>query len=92
MESNIKAMKRIIKCVVTTADRGLLLKQNSVRNRGRDFIFEVTGMSNSDYAKDDLKKSVSGWFTFLNGAATSFIIELMPNIALSVMEDEIFQR
>ena len=47
-----------------------MLKSNAVWNGGRDFLFKVTGMSDSDYAKDDSKKSVSGWSNFMNGAAT----------------------
>ena len=47
-------------------------------------------MSDFDYAKDNSKKSVSGWSTFLNGAAISFRSKLMPIIALSVTEAELF--
>ena len=53
MESPIKAIKIIMKYVVTTADRGLLLKPDVVWNVGIYFLFEVTGMSNSNYSKDD---------------------------------------
>ena len=53
-------MKNIMKYVVTTADRGLLLKPDVVWNGGRDFLFEMKGMSDSYYQKNDLKKSVSG--------------------------------
>ena len=70
MESHIKAMKTIMKYVVTNAYKGLMLKPNLFWNKRRNFLFEVTGMSDSDYAKDNLKKSVSGWSNFLNGAAT----------------------
>ena len=70
MESHIKAMKTIMKYVVTNSDKGLMLKPNLFWNKGRNFLFEVTGMSDSDYPKDNLKKSVSGWSNFLNGAAT----------------------
>ena len=43
-------MKRIVKYDVTTADRVITLKPNAIWNVGRDLIFAVTGMSNSDYA------------------------------------------
>ena len=59
-------------------------------NGGRDFLFKVTGMRNSDYEKDNSKKNVSGWYTFLNRAATSFRSKLMPIIALSAMEADPF--
>ena len=90
MQSHIKAMKMIIKYMVTTAYRGLLLKPNAVWNEGREFLFRVTGMSDSDYAKDDSKKGASGWSTFLNGAETSFRSKLFPIIAISVTESELF--
>ena len=82
-------MKRIIRYVVATADRGLLLKKKAVWNGGRDFLFKVTGMSDSEYAKDNSNKSVSGWSTFMNRAATSFRSKLMPIIALLVTGDEL---
>ena len=68
MESNIKYMKRIMKYVVTNIEKGKTTKPNVVWNGGRYFLFEVTGMSDSDYAKEVYNKSVSGWSNFLNGA------------------------
>ena len=84
IESHIKAMKRIMTYVVTTEYTGLRLKPNTVWNEGRDYLFEVTGIRNSDYAKDYSKKSVIGWYIFMNGATTSFRSKIMPIIALSV--------
>ena len=81
METHIKAI---------TLDRGILLKPNEVWNGGRYFIFGVTSMRYSKYEKDDLKKSVSGWYTSLNGAAKSFRIKWMPIISLSVTEADLF--
>ena len=79
-----------MKYVFTTADRVLLLKPNAFWNGGRYFIFGVIGMSDSDYAKDNSDKSVSGWSNFLNGAETSFRNKLIPIISLSLIEDEMF--
>ena len=76
--------EKIIKYVVTTTDRRLLLKKNSVKNGGIYFLFKVTGMSDSEYAKYNSKTSVSGGSTFMKRAATSFRSKLMPIIALSV--------
>ena len=90
MESHIKSMKRIMKYVVTTTDRVILSKPNSFWDGRRYFLSDVTGMSNSDYAKYNSKKSVGGWYTFLNGEATSFRRKLVPVISLLVMEDELF--
>ena len=85
MESNIKSMKRIMKYAVTSSDMGLLLKLNEVWNGEIYFLFKATGMSDSDFTKDDSKKSVNGWSNFLNGASTSFRRKLMRIITLSVM-------
>ena len=82
MESYIKSMKSIKKYFVTTAERLILLKPNVVWDGGRNYQFEVTGMRNSNYAKDYSKEIVSSWSTFLNGVATSFRIKLMPIIVL----------
>ena len=79
-----------MKYVVTTEDRGLTLKPDAVWNGGIYFPFEVIGMSNSDYAKENSKKSASGWSNFLNWEVKSFISKLMPIIALSVIEAEPF--
>ena len=90
MEPHITAMKRVMKYVVNTAERGLLLKPKGIWDGTRNFLFEITGMSDSNYAKDETRKSVNGWSTFLNGAPTSFKSKLMPIVALSVTEAELF--
>ena len=64
MEPHITAMKRAMKYVVNTAERGLLLKPKGIWDGTRNFLFEITGMSDSDYAKDESRKSVNGWSTF----------------------------
>ena len=56
----------------------------AVWNGKRYFLFKVTGMSDSEYAKYNSKTSVSGGSTFMKRAATSFRSKLMPIIALSV--------
>ena len=75
---------------VNTEDRSLLLKPNAVWNGRREIILKVTVMSDCDYTKDDYKKSVSGWSTFLNREATPFRTKLIPIIALSVTEADLF--
>ena len=90
MMEHIKAMKRVMKYLVTTAERGLLLKPKGIWNGTRAFEFTILGMSDSDYAKDESKKSVNGWSTFLCGAPVSYRSKLMPIIALSVTEAELF--
>ena len=68
--AHMKCMLRVMKYCVDTKDKGLLLKPNK-RWDGKDknFEFEITGMSDSDFAKcPDSRRSVSGWVAFLCGA------------------------
>ena len=64
-----RAMEMVMKYAVSTPERGLLLKPNAVWNGKKDFVFEITGRSDSDFAKcTDTRKSVTGYTAFLNGA------------------------
>jgi hypothetical protein len=88
--ANLKAMKRVMQYVVATPDRGLMLKPNRVWNGSPEYEFEVSGMSDSEYGKDPSRKSVNGWSTYLNGAMVSAKSKMMPIIALSVTEAELY--
>ena len=90
IESYIKAIQKDHKICCHYCRQETTVEKNAVWNGGRDFLFKVTGMSDSEYAKDNSKKSVSGWSTFMNRAATSFRRKLMPIIALSVTYAELF--
>jgi hypothetical protein len=55
--------------VLQTEKRGLVLKPNAIWEGNSDFEFEIKGRLDSDFAKDpESQCSVSGYFTFLNGA------------------------
>jgi hypothetical protein len=90
MEVHMAAMKRIMRYVVTTAARGLKICPNAEWDGSKDFPFEVEGWSDSEYAKDDSRRSVNGWSVFLNGSAIAFRSKMMPIVALSVTEAELF--
>jgi hypothetical protein len=52
--------------------------------------FEITGVSDSDYAKDiQTRKSVSGYVTFLNEALVTAKSEMQECVKLSVTEAEL---
>ena len=90
MVSHMAAMKRVMRYVVETPNRGLKLKPNATWDGSKDFLFEVSGWSDSEYLKDDTRHSVNGWETYLNDAPVSFKSKMMPVIALSVAEAELY--
>lgn len=66
------AMYRFMHYIVGTSTRGLKLTPNAKWNGDKEFEFEISGQSDSDYAKDsDERKSVSGYCVYLNGASYS---------------------
>jgi len=88
-EANEKAMLRCMKHCVDTKENGLLLQPNKMWNGERDFEFEITGHSDSDFAKDpETRKSVSGWAAYLNGAPYVRKSKTQKFVTLSVTEAE----
>lgn len=90
-EAHVVAMKRVMKYCVATPERGLELKPTRKWNgKDREFRFRIKGMSDSEYAKDASRKSVNGWAVFLEDAPVSMKSKMMPIVALSVTEAELF--
>jgi len=89
-KSHMKALKRVMKYCVGTAKRGLTLAPNEKWDGTKEFVFTLTGMSDSEYAKDESRHSVNGWSTWLCGACVTARSRMMPIIALSVMEAELY--
>jgi hypothetical protein len=88
--ANMAAMKRAMKYCTGTPKRGLTLKPNGEWNGDPEYEFEVSGYSDSDYAKDpETRKSVNGWSVFLNDAPVVMKSKMMQTIALSVTEAEL---
>jgi len=79
-----------MKYCIATPDWGLTLKPDSVWDGRKGFEFTVSGMSDSEYAADESRYSVNGWSTWLNGAPVTCRSKMMPIIALSVMEAELY--
>ena len=86
---HMTAMARVMKFCVGTKDRGVWLEPDNKWDGSPDFVFTLRGESDSDYAKDESRKSVSGWATFLNSAPVSCKSKMQPVTALSVTEAEV---
>jgi hypothetical protein len=67
-----------------------LLKPNAKWDgRNKEHLFEITGVSDSDYAKDPVtRRSVSGWAVFLHGAPFIRKSKMQQFVTLSVTEAE----
>ena len=50
----------------------------------------IRGMSDSEYIKDPSRHSVNGWICFLEGCSINCASKMMPVIALSVTEAELY--
>src|SRR5687767_2152082 len=89
-KGHMMAMLRVMRYCVGTANEGLIIKPKGSWDGSRDYQFEVTGMSDSEYAKDESRKSVNGWSAYLNGSPVSFRSRMMSIVVLSVTEAELF--
>jgi len=89
-KAHLEAMKRVMRYIVGTPKRGMKLHPNAKWDGSRDFEFEIVGKSDSDWAKDETRRSVNGWSTFLHTAPISQRSKMMPIVALSVTESELF--
>ena len=89
-EAHYKAMLRAMKYCVGSKNQGLLLKPNKKWDgKDKDFLFEIDGLSDSDYAKDPVtRRSVSGWTVTLNGAPYVRKSKMQKFVTLSVTEAE----
>jgi hypothetical protein len=86
---HLKAMHRIMKYCVQTRDRGLLINPHGRWDGSKDFLFEITGYSDSTYAScKDTFRSVSGWSAHLNGAPYVRKSKTQRFVTLSVTEAE----
>ena len=74
----------------STPKRGWKLKpKREWDGKGRAFEFEVYGLADPDYAKCPvLRRSVSGYSTFLEGALVTVKSAMQNVVALSVTEAE----
>src|SRR4051812_7762647 len=87
---HMRALLQIIRYCVGTSKQGLTLKPEDTWDGSKSHVFQIEGRSNLDFAKDKTRKSISGWSTFLSGAAVCYRSKMMPVVALSVTEVELF--
>jgi hypothetical protein len=89
--AHMKAMYRCMAYCVATSKRGINIAPNTRWNGSPEFKFVISGRADSDYAKDlETRRSVSGIITFLCGAVIIMRSKMMPMVALSVIEAELF--
>jgi hypothetical protein len=87
--AHVKAMHRVMNFCLATRNKGYTVKPNCKWNGDKDFKFVISGRSDSDHGKDESMKSVSGYSTFLCGAAISAKSKLQTTTTLSVTESEL---
>jgi hypothetical protein len=76
---------------VATAKQGINIAPNTRRNGSPEFKFVISGRANLDFAEDlETRRSVSGIMTCLCGAVITMRSKMMPIVALSVTEAELF--
>ena len=82
-------MLRCMKYCVETKLHGLILNPNALWKQNPKFEFEITGYSDSNFAKDrESRRSVSGWAAYLNGAPYVRKSKTQRFVTLSVTEAE----
>jgi hypothetical protein len=86
-----KAMYMVMAYCVATSLRGICIAPDALWDRNPSFEFKVRGRADSDYAKDlETRRSISEVLTYLCGAVITTRSKMMPIVALSVMEAELF--
>ena len=84
------AMLRIMKFVLGTAEKGLVLKPDTSWDGSKDFQFTIAGKSDSDFGKDPkTRRSVSGVQCTLNGAPFVQKSMMQKFVTTSVTEAEL---
>mmetsp|Transcript_20158 Transcript_20158/g.42535 ORF Transcript_20158/g.42535 Transcript_20158/m.42535 type:complete len:178 (+) Transcript_20158:1903-2436(+) len=89
-EDHYQAMLRVMDYVIATPERGLFLApKGEWDGKNLDFEFEISGKSDSDYAKcKDSSKSITGCVTYLNGAPIMYRSSTQKTVSLLVTEAE----
>jgi hypothetical protein len=86
-----KAMLRVLKYSVNTADQGLVLKPNRKLDGSQNHKFVISGRSDSDYAKQPKDRcSISGHMVYLKGAPAMFKSSTERMVSLSLTEAETY--
>ena len=88
-KDHLSSLLRLIKYVIQTQDRKLLLKLK--RNAKNGNIFSIVGYSDSDYASDkDHRKSVTGMVIYICGIPVAWKSKGQKAVTLSTTEAEYY--
>jgi hypothetical protein len=88
---HMKAMYRVMAYCVTMSKRGIKIKPSERWDGSPHFEFTISGRADSDYAKDlETRRCIIGIITLLCGAVITLRSNMMPMVALSVTEAELF--
>ena len=85
-------MDRMCEFMVATGDRGYTVKPDlpGSWDSTKNYKFKISGESDSEYAKDPTRRSVNCGATFLCGALIKMFCKMMPIVALSTTEAELY--
>jgi hypothetical protein len=85
-------LDRLCNYIVSTKERGYTIRPDNPGSWDgtRDYLFKISGESDSNYAKDPTRRSVNAGCTYLNGALIRMFCKMMPIVALSTTEAELF--
>jgi len=87
--AHVSALYRLMKYMLATPARGLVLNPDGVWDGSKNFVFVIHGRSDSDYASNtDDRRSISGCRAFLNGSPITFRSATQKTVTLSVTEAE----
>ena len=87
-----KAMLRVMSYCLCTKDQLEIMKPHDEWNGilSENYVFEISGVSDSNYAKDsETRKSVSGYTTFLNEALITAKSKMQECVTLPVTQAEL---
>jgi hypothetical protein len=87
--NHLKAMYKVMRYCLGTKKRGLTFKPSRKWDgKDREFEFIIRGKSDSDFAKDTTKRSISGWSVFLEDSPVAMKSKMQGKAAVSVTEAE----
>jgi len=88
----IEAQGRLTNYIVHTEQLGYTIKPKDAGtwDGKQNFKFVVEGESDSEYAKDPSRRSVNCGCTYLNGSLVKMFSKMMPVVALSTTEAELY--
>ena len=87
-----KALMRVMSYIVATKDLGFTFRPDHPNSwdGSRDRLFIVMGKSDSEFGKHSSRRSVNAGITYLEGAIVKQYSKMMPIVALSTTEAELY--